>query len=211
MKILSHRGYWKTASEKNTTIAFERSFSLRFGTETDIRDYGGKLVISHDIADENSITVEHLFEIYKSYDSQLPLALNIKADGLQAKLKELLIAYRIENYFVFDMSIPDTLGYLKAGIRCFTRQSEYEPTPALYDQAAGVWMDSFLDDWIEEQHIDLHLTADKQVCLVSPDLHKRYHNPFWIKLSKMRIIDSDNIMLCTDNPEDAKEFFYGKN
>ena len=39
MMILSHRGYWK---EKNLPIAFERSFSLGFGTET---DYKGELVI----------------------------------------------------------------------------------------------------------------------------------------------------------------------
>ena len=55
MIILSHRGYWKLESEKNKPIAFDRSFSLGFGTETDIRDYRGKLVISHDLADENSI------------------------------------------------------------------------------------------------------------------------------------------------------------
>jgi glycerophosphoryl diester phosphodiesterase len=211
MKILSHRGYWKVAPEKNTTRAFERSFSLGFGTETDIRDFGGKLVISHDIADMNSITVEHFFEIYKSYDSQLPLALNIKADGLQSLLKELLTIYNINNYFVFDMSIPDNLGYLKADFLCFTRQSEYEPIPALYDQSTGVWMDSFRGDWIEEPILEGHLKAGKQVCLVSPDLHKRIHNPFWQKLYKMSIIHSDYILLCTDNPEEAKEFFYGKN
>jgi len=52
MKILSHRGYWKTVSEKNTpAAAFERSFSPRFGTETDIRDYAGGLVFPHDTAD----------------------------------------------------------------------------------------------------------------------------------------------------------------
>lgn len=35
MIILSHRGYWKETHEKNLPIAFERSFSLGFGTETD--------------------------------------------------------------------------------------------------------------------------------------------------------------------------------
>ena len=49
MKILSHRGYWKAPIEKNTREAFVRSFALGFGTETDIRDYMGELVISHDI------------------------------------------------------------------------------------------------------------------------------------------------------------------
>ena len=56
MKILSHRGYWKTAEEKNTATAMHRSFSLGFGTETDVRDYNGKLVISHDIPDSSAIS-----------------------------------------------------------------------------------------------------------------------------------------------------------
>ena len=91
MIILSHRGYWKTAEEKNTLKAFERSFSMGFGTETDIRDYECELVISHDIADEKSIKLEDFFRIYDDFNKSLPLALNIKADGLQLKLKSLLV------------------------------------------------------------------------------------------------------------------------
>ena len=106
MIILSHRGYWRETTEKNLPIAFERSFSLDFGTETDIRDYKGELVISHDIADEKCISVKEMFKIYNKYDTSFPLALNIKADGLQVNLKELLEEYNITNYFVFDMSFP---------------------------------------------------------------------------------------------------------
>ena len=46
MIILAHRNYWKQPIEKNKIISFERSFSLKFGVETDIRDYNGDLMIS---------------------------------------------------------------------------------------------------------------------------------------------------------------------
>ena len=49
MIILSHRGYWKSEKERNQEVAFHRSFDLGYGTETDIRDIQGKLVISHDM------------------------------------------------------------------------------------------------------------------------------------------------------------------
>jgi len=209
MLIMSHRGYWITNEEKNSLAAFERSFSMTFGTETDIRDFGGELVISHDIAGSHCMTLDNFLQVYCSHDPALPLALNIKADGLQGKLRALLMAYNITDYFVFDMSIPDHLGYLKAGLRSFSRQSEYEASPAFYDRAAGIWMDSFIDDWIEEQHIAPHLAASKQVCLVSPELHQRHHKPFWSRLSAMTVATSDQIMLCTDYPEEAKEFFHG--
>ena len=144
MKIISHRGYWKLNEEKNSSLAFERSFSLNFGTETDIRDNNEKLVISHDIANSTAITVDHFFNLFNSYQSDLPLALNIKADGLQTKLKALLEKYLIKNYFVFDMSIPDTLGYIKNNLIFFSRQSEYEPTPVFYNECDGIWLDCFV-------------------------------------------------------------------
>jgi hypothetical protein len=208
MIILSHRGYWKNENEKNIPISFERSFSLSFGTETDIRDYKGELVIAHDMADENSISVEKFFEIYNKYDKTLPLALNIKADGLQAKLKVLLKEYNITNYFVFDMSIPDGLQYLKQDMKSFTRESEYEIVPSFYDEAYGVWLDEFKGHWIDNKTIKKHINNNKQICIVSPDLHKREYKKEWQHYKDIeKELGIDNLMICTDYPEEAKEFF----
>lgn len=206
MKILSHRGYWKEAQEKNSVVAMRRSFSLGFGTETDVRDYNGELVISHDIADSSSITFQKFLEIYCEYDKSLHLALNIKSDGLQLKLKEALAQQQISNYFLFDMSIPDSLGYLRNEVRnVFTRQSEYEKNPSFYEKANGVWLDSFEGDWFDNDLISAHLANGKMVCIVSPELHKRSHLESWKKykfLSK-----EENLFLCTDFPEEARDFF----
>jgi glycerophosphoryl diester phosphodiesterase len=208
MIVLSHRGYWKDTREKNQKIAFKRSFSLKFGTETDIRDYKGELVISHNIADENCITVKEMFEIYNQYDNTLPLALNIKADGLQQKLKELIEKFEIKNYFVFDMSVPDGLVYLKYGLNVFTRQSEYEKEPSFYEKANGVWLDEFHTHWINEDIIKFHLDNNKKICIVSPDLHKRDYKEEWKCYKEIENnLGVDNIMICTDYPENAREFF----
>ena len=208
MNILSHRGYWKLPEEKNTEIAFRRSFALGFGTETDVRDFNSQLVISHDIATEGAMTAEQFFEIYRQYQTPLPLAINIKSDGLQGLLRQALEKYNITNYFLFDMSVPDGLVYVRqGGFQVFTRQSEYEKMPSFYEEAQGVWMDMFLGDWIEERDIAQHLEKGKKVCIVSPDLHKRAHLPFWERLRRMSIIQSDNLMLCTDFPEEAKTLF----
>ena len=63
MIIISHRGYWKCVDEKNTEIAFSRSFELDFGTETDVRDCLGKLVISHDMPDGSEIHFEEFLSL----------------------------------------------------------------------------------------------------------------------------------------------------
>lgn len=208
MLILSHRGYWKEPSEKNSRIAFEQSFSLGFGTETDIRDFNGKLVISHDMPDASAISVKDFFALYNQYDTTLPLALNIKADGLQVALKKLLNEYSITNYFVFDMSVPDGLGYLKNGINAFTRQSEYELEPSFYHEAQGIWLDEFYTHWISKSTISYHLEQNKQICIVSPDLHKRDYMTEWEHYKQIeKELGINNLILCTDYPEIAREFF----
>ena len=209
MIVLSHRGYWKEISEKNTIEAFERSFDLGFGIETDIRDYDGKLVISHDMASQNAMSVDSFFKIYTQYDTLLPLALNIKADGLQEALLRLLEKYKITNYFVFDMSVPDGLQYLKQDFKSFTRQSEYEKDPSFYKKACGVWLDEFEGHWIDKDTIKKHIDNNKQICIVSPDLHKRAHQEEWQHYKEIeKELDINHLMICTDYPEEAKVFFY---
>lgn len=82
MKIISHRGLWKQPHEQNTKGALELSLSSGFGVETDIRDFNGSLVISHDIADKDSLSIDDYFEIIKKYDenSTLKKHLNSKKE-----------------------------------------------------------------------------------------------------------------------------------
>lgn len=208
MIVLSHRGYWKKNNEKNKKVAFERSFKLGFGTETDIRDYNGKLVVSHDIADEKCITVEELFICYNKFNNEFPLALNIKSDGLQEKLKVLISKYQIKNYFVFDMSVPDGLQYLKNNINSFTRESEYEEKPSFYKEASGIWLDEFNGHWINGDIIKDHVFNEKEICIVSPDLHKREYKKEWQHYKEIeKELGISSLMICTDFPEKAKEFF----
>src|SRR5262249_41926934 len=144
--IISHRGYWRDPSERNSAGAFERSLALGFGVETDVRDDRGRLVIAHDPPDGSELELAELLRTYGQHDARGPLAVNVKADGLQALLTDALEATKAR-WFVFDMSVPDALGYARASIPYFTRQSEYEPEPALYEGAAGVWVDCFERDW----------------------------------------------------------------
>jgi hypothetical protein len=213
MKILSHRGYWKSESEKNSLIAFERSFRLGFGTETDFRDFNGRLVISHDVPTSGGdwIYADDFFECYKSFDLSMPLALNIKSDGIQRLLGDMLSKYNVDNYFVFDMSIPDTIGYLKSGLNVFSRQSEFEPNPAFFNDVKGIWLDEFNSHWISKDLILNYLNHGKKICIVSPDLHNRSYHLEWetYKNSEIKLNDKfENFWLCTDYPETAKSYFY---
>jgi len=209
MTVLSHRGYWKDLDERNQISAFERSFDLGFGTETDLRDDRGNIVISHDMPKGGEILFEKVLQIMNGRN--LPLALNIKADGLAEPILELLSKYSHTNYFTFDMSIPDMVVQIKRNVRVFTGLSDISPTPILLDKAAGVWLDCFNSDWYDAKVIDGLIANGKSVCIVSADLHKRCAKKQWETIKNCKNFNSDKLLICTDYPEKAKEFFYGKN
>ena len=52
MKIISHRGLWRTVNEQNSLTAFSKSFSHGFGIELDVRDFNNEILISHDMPSE---------------------------------------------------------------------------------------------------------------------------------------------------------------
>jgi glycerophosphoryl diester phosphodiesterase len=212
MIILSHRGYWKEPAEKNTEAAFVRSFALGFGTETDLRDHQGQLVISHDPPTGPEVSADAFFALYAKHGRGLPLALNIKADGLQESLQTVLKKHQIPatDYFVFDMAVPDALGYLRRDMPAFTRNSELEPAPAFADKAAGIWVDGFFGDWFGPEELSALLQSFRRACVVSPELHGRSHQALWNRLANSPIAHHPGLMICTDRPEEAQALFHGQ-
>lgn len=201
MIVISHRGYWLDAAEKNTPEAFARSFNLGFGTETDVRDCLGELVVSHDLPRGHEMKLESL--LFLLAEKNVPLAVNIKADGLAESLSVAMKGYGRENWFVFDMSIPDMRQHLRVGNPVFARWSEVEREPAWYDKIDGLWLDSF-----SEQGPDLDVInkyKNKRICIVSPELHGRDHMCLWNRL--LPFAHEERLMLCTDLPEIARTFF----
>lgn len=203
MQIISHRGYWRSREEKNSRLAFSRSFDLGFGTETDIRDLDGRLVISHDPPTRDALGFHELLELRG--DRNLPLALNIKSDGLAALVKSAATQAGLQNYFVFDMSVPDMRHYRESGIPYYTRLSEYEQKPAFLEQASGVWLDAFESTWFTVDTIASLLASELAVCVVSSELHQRDHRNLWQLLQPLK--HRSDLMLCTDLPEEARQHF----
>ena len=206
MTYLCHRGFWTGIEEQNSLAAFERAFASGYGIETDIRDSIGELVISHDCPQGGEPRLTDVLELYSRYPQAQTLALNVKSDGLQSKLKEALDQFPGTDAFVFDMSVPDMRGYLAASMPAFTRQSEYEPEPAFYDESEGVWLDCFVQEgYIDPGNVEKHLEAGKRVAIVSPELHKREADAYWQLLAGLPCLSRPDVMLCTDYPDRAAE------
>ena len=208
MNIIAHRGHWFHVDEKNTERAFRPALERGFGIETDLRDYKGQLVISHDIADESSMTFKTFMSIAAQYPKQT-LALNIKSDGLQELVKEELAGH--EDYFCFDMSLPDSLGYIKNGLTLYARVSDLEVQPTLLAESQGIWLDNFSSNTLNRHALDEYMDMNKIMVLVSPELHGYDYDNYWKQLKNYMIDrpDCDNKLgLCTDHPIDAREYFH---
>lgn len=206
MQVLSHRGCWRDFSaESNKKVSFERSFDMGFGTETDLRDICGKIVISHDMPSGDEMTFEEMLGIMGGRN--LPLALNIKADGMADEILRILEKYDHTNYFTFDMSIPDMVFQMEKGLNVFTGMSDILPAPVLPENACGVWLDSFRSDWFTEGDIAELLEAGKQVCIVSADLHGHDTEAQWKKIRRFPFMESKDLLLCTNEPQRAARFF----
>lgn len=203
MRIISHRGLWKSPDQKNTEQAFINSLAEGFGIETDFRDMQKKIVVSHDMPNGSEMPIDQFLSLR---DIQChTLALNIKSDGLSRLLRQKLEQYDIQNCFVFDMSIPDMLAHIKAGNNVFTRLSDVEPQPLLLNESKGVWLDAFYSEWYNCEVINRLIDRGKQVCVVSPELHGREHRKFWEQIYEFS--SNDDVMLCTDFPLEARIFF----
>ena len=229
LNILAHRGLWLKPEEKNSFEAIKRAFDDGFGIETDLRDIMGKIVISHNCPIGNEFQFTDLLDYLKAQNkNSLMLALNIKADGLSDELYRILTTYNYDQYFTFDMSIPE-LWYQHCGkkLKTFTGISDLCPTPILYDSVYGVWLDAFTKLWYDNEQFSTFANKiikqdHKKLCIVSEDLHQRDPNMQWsmIKeyLKKDHQISNDvdqnnkqlfnhSLYLCTDKPLEAREYF----
>lgn len=217
LHLIAHRGLWVRPIEKNSVAAFDAALSHGFGIETDVRDLGSKLVISHDIPNDQCQTLEAFLEQYHRSGANTTLAINIKSDGLAHELNQWLNHFSVCNYFVFDMSVPDSLHYAKLGMKLYARRSEYEPESSQLNLAQGVWLDGFHGEWFTAKDWEKYMSQGKGVAIVSPELHKRPHQSFWNELKQWLRTDrlgmhpaSDThsapyLMLCTDFPKEFRE------
>ncbi len=211
MKIIAHRGLWETPEKQNTLSAFYAAIKRGFGIETDVRDYNGKLVISHDVPNENKQIL--LFRDFISNISKIrqinkvPLAINIKSYGLGKLLHQELSNMKcLKNVFVFDMSVPDMVIYLRKNIpwKVYGRLSEYESDLTLLNKVDGLWLDQFEKNWVNDSKLRELFKFNKELCIVSPELHGRSHATAWREYLPH---SKNNLAICTDLAEEANTFF----
>ena len=168
-------------------------FDDRYGAEIDVRDFGDKLVLSHDPPDGNSPDLESFLD---KIPSETFLSINVKSSEIELELKKILGKYGFENYFTFDHSIPSLLKSIKHNLNCAFRLSEYEKE--IIPNCNWVWLDCFEKIWYDVDFLKSLQKSHLKVALVSPELHGR---KFEIKQFEEIVNSISADAICTDMPK----------
>ena len=141
----------------------------KFGIEIDIRSYKNKLILNH----EPYLDGENIDDFLKNYKHQL-LILNVKEEGLEKRLIELMKLFKIKNYFFLDQSFPFLIKTTNSGEnRCAVRFSEYESINtvlSLSNIVKWVWVDFFTKLPLDYENYLKLKESRFNICLVSPEL-----------------------------------------
>lgn len=143
-----------------------------YGVEVDLRDFNGELVLQHDpyVGGEN-------FESFLKCYSHAQLILNVKSEGIEMDVLNLLKRYNIDNYFFLDCSFPMIVKMLRYGEnRIALRFSEFEKIDTIIGLAGKIdwiWVDCFNQLPLTKEVGDLLRNLKFRLCLVSPELQNR--------------------------------------
>ncbi len=192
MKIIAHRRNLRSELEATPTA---------FGVEVDLRSQGDRLIIHHDpfVAGED-------FNDWIDAYRHGTLILNVKEEGLEARLIETMRERRIDDYFFLDQSFPFLVKWSRAGERrCAVRVSEFENVDSAMSLAGRidwVWVDCFTRFPVSGDEAARLQGAGFRLCLVSPELQGR---PADTEIPAMRtLLEREGIRaeaVCTKRPD----------
>ncbi len=165
------------------------------GIEIDIRPYLNTLILNH----EPFETGIELDQFLKEYNHKL-LILNVKSEGIEERVLELVKKYNIKNYFFLDVTPPFIFKMINKGIKeIAVRFSEFESIETclnLKNKVDWVFIDNLTHLPTENESFHL-LSKYFKLCIVSPELLKRDEVDETKKILKLNPVDA----ILTDNIE----------
>jgi len=196
MMLIDHR---------RNTIAQLNDTPTEYGVEVDIRSHNGQLIIHHD-----PLVLGENFEEWLKHYRHGTLILNIKEEGLEARLIELMHQYKIVDYFFLDQSFPFLIKWSTLGERhCAVRVSEFESIETALTLAGKidwVWVDCFTHFPLTSSDAKRLQGAGFKLCLVSPELQGR---AFETEISLLATLLNERSIkpeaICTKQPKLWKE------
>ena len=187
MKIISHRV---------NSISELKETPESYGVEIDIRYNGEDLFISHDPSRNDVLMSDWL-----NYYSHCFLIVNVKEDGLEDLVINLLNNCGITSFFFLDQPFPSIMKMARKGERrCAVRISEYESHHTALNVSRfvdWVWVDQFTTAPPDFDALKILKEKGLKLCLVSPELQGREMDSVINLQSSIRRSGFDFDAVCT--------------
>ena len=171
-----------------------------FGVEMDLHAYGNHLVVHHDAFNRGFAFSEWLDNFRHSL-----VILNIKEEGIEQRVLDEVLARKIDNFFMLDLSVPALIRMTGKGeSRCAVRVSKYEGIAdalKLAGRAEWVWVDMFDGFPFDRSDLKKIQVAGFKICFASPELHGQDKSMI---MKVRKLIDKTNIRadaVCTKYPD----------
>lgn len=192
-----------------------------YGVEIDVRNHGSDLYVVHDPFSTKAVK---LADWLKDFNHPF-LIVNVKEEGLEPLLLDMLEDANVLDFFILDETIPYIRKYALEGIPNFAvRVSEFESTQTALNLAAylktkgkrvdWIWIDTFTGALLPESDAIALKSAGFKLCQVSPELHHIDNPKSWTTLIsnfklKLAEVGPSYIlpdMICSKHPEIWAEF-----
>lgn len=171
----------------------------KYGVEIDLRSIKNKIILHHDPY-LNGDKFTNWIKIFKHRF----LVLNVKEEGLENKIINILKKNKISNFFFHDQTFSTLLKNMNK-TKVSIRYSEFEDLKNydyLFKKIKWIWVDHFTKFPLKINLYKLLKKNNVKICIVSPEL---VNNKFKNKIVNLQKILSKNKMkidaVCTKFPE----------
>lgn len=143
-----------------------------YGIEFDVREGPIDVVVTHDPWTYGPLLSDFLAACHHAF-----YIVNIKCEGIEDRVLELLRTYGIDTFFLLDCSFPSIVRLSRLGEhRTAIRVSEYEgldTAVAMAGRSEWIWLDVFSRIPIGAEDCKRLQSLGYKICLVSPELQKQ--------------------------------------
>lgn len=173
----------------------------KYGVEIDLRSHGEQIHLVHD----PFVLGENFEEWLEAYHHAF-IVLNVKEEGLEERIIQILSQRGVSAWAFLDQSFPFLVRTLRGReSRCMVRVSEYESIEtalSLPVRPDWVWLDSFLGGLPSAENIRRLHDHGFQIMVVSPELQGRNLDVEMLGITNLFALAGVPIAgVCTKNPE----------
>lgn len=182
----------------------------KYGVEIDIRGYGEKLLLNHDLIDSPE-KYEGLEQYLKKFNHAFAI-FNIKEAGIEEKVISLARKNNIKDYFLLDVEFPFIYKatrknkFKNIAIR-FSDAEPIEMALAQKDYLNWVWIDTNTELPLNKESYKKLKEANLKSCLVCPERWGRPQDiKKYIEYMKKNNIKIDAVMTSLDYAEEWEKY-----